>query len=204
MRAHPARVMAQLRRDHELSVADGWAFYRLLRDALDHPVSLRDLTTYQEAIYEIAEGVALPEVSPPPAVVPEVRPPEPDPFALEAPPVEIPFTDTTKQIHDVTARIEGPASATPDQLKNVWWRVASGHHITTFKLRVVNWRKRARDGSVKEYIYGAMQAAEALGAAKPFAIVQGGKKALRVARVAVDEYEDWAEYEITVYYGEEA
>lgn len=205
-RAHPATVMAQIRKAHKLTVKQAWKTYRQLRDLFDEPLSLRKLKTYAETVQAAAHDVAparvlLPEVLTPAAEVPRVRLPEPE---TEAPPVvEIPAKP--KAFHDVTARLIGPANSTFETVKNTWWRVASGHSIDVFRLRIVNWRKRqVSSEDVKEYVYSALDAATALQNAKPLAIVQGGRKALRVARVWVSDDGDTAEFEITLYYWEEA
>lgn len=205
-RAHPATVMAQIRKAHNLTVKQAWKTYRKLRDLFDdEPLSLRKLKTYGETVQAAAHDVAprrvaLPEVLTPAAEVPRVRVPE---FHDEVAPV-IHVPAETKAIHDITARIEGPASATPEMIKNVWWRVASGKNLDAFRLRIVNWRKRnPTTDEVKEYVYEALDAASALENAKPLAIVQGGRAALRVARVHYDEEHDYAEFEITLLYGEQ-
>lgn len=205
-RAHPSSIMAEIRATHGLTVKQAWKVYRFVRDLLDEPLSFRKLKRYadtiQAAAHDVAPSrVALPAVFAPAAEVPRVRLPD---FPPETAPVII-APEKPKAYHDITARIVGPASATPETIKNVWWRVASGHDIDVFRLRIVNWKKKqATTEMVKEYVYEALDAAGALGAAKPMAIVQGGKKALRVARVAVYEEDDIAEFEITLYYGEEA
>lgn len=205
-RAHPARVMAKIRKIYNLTVNQAWETYRKLRDLFDEPLSLRKLKTYEETVQAAAHDVAparvpLPEVLTPAAEVPRVRLPD---FPTEGPPIiEVPAKP--KAFHDVTARLIGPASSTYETVKNTWWRVASGHSIDVFRLRIVNWRKRqASSEDVKEYVYEALDAATALQNAKPLAIVQGGRKALRVARVWVSDDGDTAEFEITLYYWEEA
>jgi hypothetical protein len=205
-RAYPSQIMAAIRKAHHLTVNQAWGTYRKLRDLFDEPLSLRKLKTYAETVQAAAHDVAprrvpLPEVLTPAAEVPTVRLPD---FPPEAPPV-VQVPAKAKFFHDVTARITGPANATPDTIKNVWWRVASGHGLDVFRLRIVNWRKRDPDTDViKEYVYEALNAASALENAKALAIVQRGRKALRVARVSIDEYNDVAEFEITLYYWEEA
>lgn len=208
-RAHPAKVMAAIRKAHGLTVKQAWRTYKKLRDLFeDEPLSLRKLKSYAETVQAAAHDVAPRRVALPPvltsaAEVPLMRPPGPSPEVEIAPVVAVPAKP--KAFHDVTARIEGPASSSFDTVRNVWWRVASGHKLDVFRLRIVNWRKRsARSDDVKEYVYDALDAASALESAKPLAIVQGGRRSLRVARVAVDEDNDWAEFEVTLLYWEEA
>lgn len=206
LRAHPSTIMATIRATHDLTVHQAWRTYRKLRDLFEEPLSLRKLKTYAETVQAAAHDVAparvaLPEVLTPAAEVPRVRLPD---FPPETPPVlEIPAKP--KAFHDVTARLTGPANSTPETLKNAWWHVASGHHLDVFRLRIVNWRKRSpTTDEVKEYVYSALDAETALQNAKPLAIVSSGRMALRVARVAIDEENDTAEFEITLYYWEEA
>lgn len=207
-RAHPARVMAALRKEYELTVKQAWRVYRKMRALLDAPMALHHVE--EEGTAHVAQKVtrrrvALPEVREPVAPVPSLRAPAPEEFALTPPPPEVAVTDATKVIHDVTARIQGPPHTSDDTLKNVWWRIASGHSVDQFRVQVVDWRKRRPDGSVKEYSYGRRDALDAIANAKPFAIVQGGKRALRVAPVAdFDDDAAYWEWEITVAYGEQA
>lgn len=203
-RAHPATIMAQIRKAHDLTVKQAWRVYRKMRDLFDEPLSMRKVKSHAETVQAAAHDVAprrvaLPEVLTPTAEVPRVRAPEHD----IAPVVYVPAD--AKAVHDITARITGPKDATTETLKNVWWRVASGHNIDKFRLRIVNWRKRnPTTDEVKEYVYEALDAETALQNAKPLAIVQGGRASLRVARVAYDEDGDYAEFEITLFYGEQA
>lgn len=207
-RAHPARVMAALRKEYTLTVKQAWRVYRKVRALLDAPVALHHVE--EEGTAYVAQKVtrrrvAVPEVREPVAPVPPLRAPAPEEFTLAPPPPEVTITDATKVIHDVTARIKGPPHTSEDTLKNLWWRIASGHPVgDAFTVQVVDWRKTRPDGSVAEYRYSRRRdVLAAIGDAKPFAIVQGGKRALRVAIVSDFDDAGYWEWEITVAYGEQ-
>lgn len=206
-RAHPSRVMAALRKEYDITVKQAWRVYQRVRKLLDAPLALHHVE--EEGTFHVVQkitrrrrGVAVPEMR-------EVAPPvwalrAPDTFELTAPPPEVHVTDATKVIHDVTARLTGPAGTSEETLKSVWWRIANGQQVDRFAVQSVDWRKQWSNGDVKEYPYSGGGALDAIKSAKPFAIVQGGKRALRVALVAdFDEDDVMWEWEITVAYGEQ-
>jgi hypothetical protein len=63
MRAYPARIMAEIRSDYNLSVREAWAVYRDMRDYLktrDEKPSLAALERHKGPLNEIVEIKTIP------------------------------------------------------------------------------------------------------------------------------------------------
>lgn len=57
MRAHPARIMAEIRSEHGLTVREAWEVYRGYRDNAPGKPSLAGLHRHERLVKEIANDV---------------------------------------------------------------------------------------------------------------------------------------------------
>lgn len=67
MRARAARIMAEIRSDHGLTVGEAWHVYRRFRDNMTEKPSLASLGRHKRQVNEFVEGVR----EPPPEEFPE-------------------------------------------------------------------------------------------------------------------------------------
>lgn len=104
MRASPARVMAQLRANFNLSVQEGWHAYREIKAHLDRAVMLVDLVRHprivgvhvraakMESVASLSRAIA---ETPPPVILPR-REQEYDDFIEDIDYVEFEFSAETE------------------------------------------------------------------------------------------------------------